>query len=477
MKGHKLKQALMFFLTYASYASVHIGRKAFSTSKIRMEEAWVPALFESTADAEVFLGTLDSLYMFVYGLGLFIVGRLTDVGNPRYALVGGLVTSSLAIALFASAEQMGINSKLFYGFMWALNGLFQCACYPASIAIMGNWFGKDHRGLALAGWASCSGVGNIIGSFLMKAVEDEDWSWSFFLTSFLLLFFAVIDWFLLEPHPLTKDMVCQVTCDSGVSFHTGEDSCVYMNDDETKPLLDKPRTSRHSLKSIWDFVHEIVVHACMPGVLSYSLCYACLKFVNYGLFYWLPFYLTKALDYDPSVANFASTAFDAGGIVGGAVGGFASDRLGRRAPIVSGMLFASVGLLYLYRVAGQTEVANLALMALVGLMISGATNIVCAAVAADLGKSAAEHGHKEAVSTMTGIVDGSGSVGAGIGQYFVPFIQTKTEAARGATAGWDAVFYFLMASAATSGICVTPLAWREAKVLQAERKDSGVVDP
>ena len=37
----------------------------------------------------------------------------------------------------------------------------------------------------------------------------------------------------------------------------------------------------------------IVVYRCIPGVASYALSYACLKSVNYALFFWLPFFLTK----------------------------------------------------------------------------------------------------------------------------------------------------------------------------------------
>lgn len=38
-------------------------------------------------------------------------------------------------------------------------------------------------------------------------------------------------------------------------------------------------------------------------VIPYSLSYACLKSVNYALFFWLPFYLTVSLNMDNSKAG------------------------------------------------------------------------------------------------------------------------------------------------------------------------------
>lgn len=52
----------------------------------------------------------------------------------------------------------------------------------------------------------------------------------------------------------------------------------------------------------------------------------------------------------------------------------------------------------------------------------------------------------EALATVTGIVDGTGSVGAAIGQFLVPEINTHS--------GWKPVFYFLMVMAFMSFICL-----------------------
>ena len=49
---------------------------------------------------------------------------------------------------------------------------------------------------------------------------------------------------------------------------------------------------------------------------QYSLAYACLKFVNYAFFFWLPLYLTSAYHWPTANADEISIWYDVGGIVG-----------------------------------------------------------------------------------------------------------------------------------------------------------------
>ena len=52
-------------------------------------------------------------------------------------------------------------------------------------------------------------------------------------------------------------------------------------------------------------------------------------------------------------------------------------------------------------------------MGIVGFFIGGAANIISAAICADMGRMKELRGNAEALATVTGIVDGTGSVGAG----------------------------------------------------------------
>lgn len=59
-------------------------------------------------------------------------------------------------------------------------------------------------------------------------------------------------------------------------------------------------------------------------------------------------------------------------------------------------------------------------LALIGFFIGGPSNMISSAISADLGRQDLVKGSSEALATVTGIVDGTGSVGAAVGQVRLP---------------------------------------------------------
>jgi len=62
------------------------------------------------------------------------------------------------------------------------------------------------------------------------------------------------------------------------------------------------------------------------------------------------------------------------------------------------------------------QVINAAILSATGFFIGGPSNMISSAISADLGRQAALRGSQEALATVTGIVDGTGSIGAAGGQ-------------------------------------------------------------
>ena len=60
-----------------------------------------------------------------------------------------------------------------------------------------------------------------------------------------------------------------------------------------------------------------------------------------------------------------------------------------------------------------------------------------------------------AVAIVTGIIDGTGSVGAAVGQIAIPEIENNF--------GWSKVFYMFMAAGLISAIALIPVVYREIK--------------
>ncbi|BFZ10746.1 hypothetical protein BsWGS_13785 [Bradybaena similaris] len=487
----------VFLLTFLSYAFFHANRKAFSNVKASTGKVWTPSvhneslpgikpdeiwsshhLFDSAQSAEHFQGILDTSFMLAYALGLFLNGYIGDRVNMRILLTFGMAGTSVMVFIFGCVcEWTAFYNEYFYIFIWVINGLLQSTGWPVVVACMGNWFGQSSRGMLLGIWSSCASVGNIIGTFMAASVLTYGYEYSFLMTSCVLLSGAFLIFFGLVTSP--EDVGLEIPKDDeseGPEKSTDTDS-----KEQREPLLSSSdsltsnenknienggsaienggtpviqfelQATRPSSMSFWQ--------ACLlPGVIPYSLAYAFLKLVNYSFFFWLPFYLNNALGWLEHDADKLSTVYDVAGIVGGTLVGFISDRIGKRTVLIVPMMLLSIPSLLMYSNSPDSFVANTALMFLVGFFIGGAANLISAAVSADLGCQKQLQGDNRALATVTGVIDGTGSFGAALGQIAVPYLQTGFD--------WHAVFYLFMICMFLTAVCLFPLFIREVRSIR-----------
>lgn len=458
-----------FSITFVSYALFHATRKTFSNVKISMSQEWSPFnktypgiydykqwnshnLFKSPKSASVFLGSLDTTFMISYSVGLYISGALGDRFNPRKVLALGMCSSSVMVFMFGTlSEWLHIYNFYWYAVFWALTGLLQSSGWPTVVAIVGNWFGKSSRGLVMGVWGSSPSVGNIVGACIASAVLHYGYEYAFLVPAVMTFCGGIIVYFSIIASPRE------------VGLPEPEETDTPENDKE--PLL-SPESEELINDSIEEEKREYIprpkaisfVRAfLLPGVLPYSLAYACLKLVNYSFFFWLPFYLQSAYHWEEAEADSLSIWYDVGSIVGSILGGIVSDKIGSRSPVVGILLLLSPGSLYIYYGSPSDKVVNALLMSLTGFFIGGASNLISTAISADLGRQKEFSGNKEALSTVTGIIDGTGSAGAAIGQILVPLIQNGL--------GWQKVFYLFMIMMIMTLICIIKIVYYDTKKL------------
>lgn len=89
-------------------------------------------------------------------------------------------------------------------------------------------------------------------------------------------------------------------------------------------------------------------------------------------------------------------------------------------------------------------------MTITGAFIGGPANMISAAITADLGRQEILAASDQALSTVTGIVDGTGSFGAATGQVVIPIIQKHLN--------WQFVFYLFILMVIRSIDFVFPVA-------------------
>jgi sugar phosphate permease len=114
-----------------------------------------------------------------------------------------------------------------------------------------------------------------------------------------------------------------------------------------------------------------------------------------------------------------STILDFGAVLGSITLGYLSDLMyGKRSPVA---LFAVMMSMVISFTLSFTDLLALnklvffVMMFFLGFFISGVNNMISAACSADLGKQEALKGNSRAISTVTGIIDGTGTLGSAAG--------------------------------------------------------------
>ncbi|CAB3397823.1 unnamed protein product [Caenorhabditis bovis] len=405
------KKVLVFIVTFTSYGLYHANRKALSGVKSSIKADWLSnsthrPLFNNEADAKHFLGSLDAIFMAAYAVALFFWGWLGDRLNPKIVVAAGMFGSSIFLTLFGTLPKwLNFYSTFYYVIIYICFGLVQACGWPSEIAIMANWFGKGNRGFVMGVWAACQPVGNIFGSMFTAFVLPLGYEYTFLLNSVLIFIGAIVVLTAIDEKP-----------------HTSH----YENIETQSLQSEEPN----------DTPIGLIKALFLPGVLAYCVCNACLKLVNYAFFFWLPLYLTDAYHWEEYQADQLSIWYDFGGIIGSVIGGYITDKMGKRSPLIVAMLVCSIGSLYLYAHVGPYMFWNALVMTTVGVTVSGPYNLIVGSISIDLGSQPALAGNTQAMSTVSGLLDGTGSAGSAIGQIFIPVIQD--------TLGWRAVFYVFM---------------------------------
>ncbi|XP_074291161.1 putative glycerol-3-phosphate transporter 1 [Silene latifolia] len=463
-------QAIALVVTFLSYTSYHITRKTTSIVKSALDPqtptsstvdlrsypwqnnylhgnttflgatngGWAP--FNGSNGKEL-LGYLDVSFLAVYAAGMFFSGHIGDRMNLRVFLTIGMLGTGVFTALFGFGYWFNIHNFYYYLVVQMFAGVVQSTGWPSVVAVVGNWFGKGGRGLIMGIWNAHTSVGNIVGSLMASSLLKYGWGWSMFVPGIVVGFAGLVVFFFLPVSPLSCGM------------HMGEDD----EDSPKKEGVSEPFVPYSGSIDESDEDEQGAVGFIqawkIPGVANYALCLFFAKLVAYTFLYWLPFYISYTEiggEYLSSeTAGNLSTFFDIGGVVGGILAGFFSDKLNARAITAASFTYFTIPALYLYRNYGYINLyLNIVLMFIAGMFVNGPYALITTAVSADLGTHESLKGNSRALATVTAIIDGTGSIGAAVGPLLTGYISGIS---------WDAVFTMLMTAALIAGLLLTKL--------------------
>jgi sugar phosphate permease len=375
---------------------------------------------------------MDTAFMFTYAIGAFVSGRLGDT-FPQNVIIGvGLLGSTLCLGLIQYFEWIGVvhwNYSLGFSlFVLAqfIHGLFQSTGGPVNTSVMGNWFPKKGRGLIFGLWTCHQYIGDIVAALATAAIISAGlpWQLALLIPGVLNGVWGVVNFYYLPNTP------------EEIGLEPLEEKKVAPGGGDTGGTV--------------GFMQALMI----PNVLGYSIAFGFFKFVNYAMFFWLPFFLS--LHFDTQSANVISSLYSVGMMPGGVIVGWVSDLYdGRRACVIATFMFILAPLLWFFALYSDTmnPMLLLFLLMVMGILVGGPNNIITSAVAADLADHPSIGGNTRSLGTVTGIINGSGSITAAFGLMLIGPLQQM--------GGWTAVWYFLIACVVTGTALMGPKIYKE----------------
>lgn len=160
----------------------------------------------------------------------------------------------------------------------------------------------------------------------------------------------------------------------------------------------------------------------IPGMLAFAFSFFCVKFGVYSYLLWLPTFLDHEFGFSKfETANMLSV-FEVGTLFGGFSLGFLSDLMyARRSPVgaVAVLISFCLSMTLTLQYKDMSQIALSFILFFLGLMLGGLHHILCVTCSADLGQQESLINNKKATATVTGLIDGMGSLGTAVGQLVV----------------------------------------------------------
>lgn len=362
--------------------------------------------------------------MFTYAGGSFITGQLGDHFSPVAVVGGGLLGSTICLLLIIFGASTSIIHNVALCGTWFLtcqlvHGAFQATGGPVNTAIMGSWYPAKGRGLIFGLWTCHQYVGDISAAIFSGYIlaYGYDWRLCIMVPAIINGIWAFVNLFTVPSRPEEVGIVTE----SNQPVKTEKNVAAPVQ--EVKPI---------------GFIQAMM----LPNVMNYAVAFGFFKLVNYAMFFQLPLILSA--HFSPSQSNIISSLYSVGMMPGGIVCGYVSDLYGGRRACVIGTfmgLLCPLLLLFAWYMDSLPVTFLLLMLAFMGCLVGGPNNIITSAVAADLADDPSIRGNNRALGTVTGIINGSGSVTAAIGQMAIPILF---EWGKNDAVGYRYVWYFLI---------------------------------
>jgi len=293
--------------------------------------------------------------------------------------------------------------------LWSLNMYFQSFGALSVVKVNSTWFHVRERGVfgGIFGIMISSGyfLATTIGAWLLASFSS--WTVIWFVPSAAMALMFTVDWFLIRNRPSHAGYP---------DFDTGDGSNAGSAEDAPLPLRDLFRKVFHN-----------------PIIVSLIFAEFCTGFVRQGVMLYFTEYLQEVYHLSKKAHLFWWTgiAFMGGGILGGLLCGWMSDKLfqSRRPPVAFFFYLVQVvmlGLLGMTWGQGTTggQVWAVLLLGLTAMFIFGVHGMLS-------GTASMDFGGRKAAASVAGALDGIQYIGSGLTGFGLGWVLK--------TYGWDGI--------------------------------------
>ena len=400
-----------------TYATFYMGRYNLNVASTTIMEQYNL----SKAD----WGMIGTAGFWTYAVAVAINGPLADrIGGKKAILIGaaGACLLNLVIGLLFLN---GWQTKLIVGMslLYAVNMYFQSFGALSVVKVNAPWFHVKERGVfgGIFGIMISSGyfLALTVGGWILSSMS---WYWVFLIPSLILALMFVVDSVLVKDRPSQAGFT---------DFDTGD--ATSKDADREKPV---------------DFGYLVRRVFNNPVILTIIAAEFCTGFVRQGLMFWYVAYLKEVhlVDHGTTLFSIASTGITVGGILGGLLCGYLSDRVfgSRRPPVAFIFYIAQIASFIMLGMATSPLLAAL-LIPFACVWIFGVHGMLSATSAMDFGGT-------KAAATVTGICDGVQYLASGLTGFLLGGVLDKY--------GWSVWTWMIIPFSLIGALLMTRL-WNE----------------
>lgn len=400
----------IFYSMYIGYALYYLTRKCLAFA--------MPSLMLDLGYDKAQLGLLATTLAVCYGISKFISGVVADRSNPRYFMAFGLIASGIVNILFGLSPSLS-----FFLIFWALNGLFQGFGWPSCTRLLTHWYSRSERGRWWSLFATSQNVGGaLIPFFAAYCAQLYGWRGAMIFPGIT----AIIGGLFLINR----------LCDTPQSLGLPP---IEKYRSDYPPDVGHDQERELSAK-------EILFSYVLPNPYLWVLgaSYFFVYLIRQAISDWTVLYLVETRGYTQLGAGAIVFWFEIGGMAGGLLAGWASDRIfsGNRGPVNIIFCAMSIIAIYAFKMAPvASPVIDAMLVCTIGFLLFGPLILI--------GIAAAELTHKKAAATATGFIGWIAYLGAASAGYPLGCITQSF--------GWEGFFITLAGCATVTTLLLIPL--------------------